>query len=114
MSKCVVCEQKCKPAPTERGWMSLTTGKGIHYDCLEHIWTAYKCQPSPELVRQERDALSARVVELKKQLKEANDAMQEAVNNCEVCRDETDRSRKCARCQTFIARVEAEKDGANG
>jgi hypothetical protein len=79
MSECVICNQRCEPAPTKRGWMSLSTGKGIHDDCLENIWTMYKHQPSPELVRaclaqveQERDNLAAQLKEVNEDARKLN------------------------------------------
>jgi hypothetical protein len=37
MYKCILCEQDLKEAPTDDFWFGVSTLKGIHYHCVDHL-----------------------------------------------------------------------------
>jgi len=68
------------------------------------------CKPQVKLDEAERERLAALVEKLRQD-------MHEAVEHCEVCRGlARASSRRCARCLTFIRRIEtaAQKENDNG
>lgn len=82
---CVLCGDLCKPAPTKNGWMSLSGLKAIHFDCLEHLWSAFEAMENrqPTTAEEEAKRLRSQVEELKRENAELRQKLAEANEDAE-------------------------------